>query len=136
MNITHNVIRDLLPLYADNAVSPDTRALVEEYLQLNPEVAKEVAELRAPVPASYFGADQRTELASLKATKRRLNMRGVWMGLGIFFSASVLGVYFDGEQMKWVWNSFPAGSIIAGMLGAFSWLLFGLSHRRTRAAGV
>ena len=30
--ITCDLIRDLIPLYADNAVSEDSRALVEEHL--------------------------------------------------------------------------------------------------------
>ncbi len=40
MNITRNVILDLLPLYLADEVSADTRALVEKYLEADPELAK------------------------------------------------------------------------------------------------
>lgn len=40
MEVTRNVIIDLLPLYMADEVSEDTRALVEEYLKSDPEVAK------------------------------------------------------------------------------------------------
>jgi hypothetical protein len=40
MEITRNVILDLLPLYLANEVSEDTRALVEQYLENDPELAE------------------------------------------------------------------------------------------------
>ena len=39
MMITRNVILDLLPLYFADEVNADTRILVEEYLDSNPEFA-------------------------------------------------------------------------------------------------
>ena len=59
MEITRNVILDLLPLYSANEVSADTRALVEKYLETDPELAKVAKQLTAmekpgdiPVPLS------------------------------------------------------------------------------------
>jgi anti-sigma factor RsiW len=40
MEITRDVILDLLPLYLADEVSADTRALVEKYLENDPELAK------------------------------------------------------------------------------------------------
>ena len=51
MEITRNVILDLLPLYAANEVSADTRALIEKYLETDPDlanVAKQLAALEKP----------------------------------------------------------------------------------------
>ena len=39
MNITRNVILDLLPMYLADEVSDDTRELVELYLKNDPELA-------------------------------------------------------------------------------------------------
>jgi len=59
MEITRNVILDLLPLYSANEVSADTRALVEEYLETDPELANIAKQLETmekpgdiPVPLS------------------------------------------------------------------------------------
>jgi len=40
MEITRNVIQDLLPLYLAGEASADTSALVEKYLETDPELAK------------------------------------------------------------------------------------------------
>ena len=40
MEVTRNVILDLLPLYLAGEVSPDSRKLVEKYLQTDPELAR------------------------------------------------------------------------------------------------
>jgi predicted anti-sigma-YlaC factor YlaD len=40
MEITRNIILDLLPLYLDGDASPDTQALVEKYLEADPEFAE------------------------------------------------------------------------------------------------
>ena len=40
MKITRNIILDLLPMYLADEVSTDTRALIEEYLKTDPELAK------------------------------------------------------------------------------------------------
>ncbi len=47
--ITCNVIRDLLPLYAEGEASADTQALVEEHLAVCPACAAQLEELKAPL---------------------------------------------------------------------------------------
>lgn len=46
-----NIIRDLLPLYAENMVSPDTAAFVEEHLKGCEACQKEYEEIREPQKA-------------------------------------------------------------------------------------
>ena len=51
MEITRNVILDLLPLYLADEVSADTRALVDKYLESDPQLAnlaKQSAEMEFP----------------------------------------------------------------------------------------
>ena len=57
MNITRNVILDLLPLYLADEVSADTKALVKEYLETDSELAnaaKKLTPLEKPekIPAA------------------------------------------------------------------------------------
>ena len=72
MEITRNVILDLLPLYSANEVSADTRALVEKYLETDPELANIAKQLTAmekpgdiPVPLS-----QDDEMKAYKKARR------------------------------------------------------------------
>jgi len=42
MNITKDVINDLLPVYLAGEASGDTRSLIEDYLRRDPEMAASV----------------------------------------------------------------------------------------------
>ena len=63
MNITKNVILDLLPLYLADEVSEDTRILVEKFLESDRELAslaKQSAALEIPgdIPVSLTDEDK------------------------------------------------------------------------------
>ena len=70
MEITRNVILDLLPMYLAGEVSPDTHTLVEKYLETDPELAnlankqKSVMGLPGNIPVPL------TEEDKLKAYKK------------------------------------------------------------------
>jgi len=70
MNITRNVILDLLPLYLAGEVSLDTRTLVEKYLEKDSELAelankqKSIMELPGNIPVPLSEEDK------LKAYKK------------------------------------------------------------------
>ena len=75
MNITRNVILDLLPLYVANEVSADTRALIEKYLETDSElanVAKQLATMEKPkdIPAPISQDDKM--IAYRKAKRRQI----------------------------------------------------------------
>lgn len=52
MNVSCNVIRDLLPLYAEKLTSPDSNQLVEEHLTDCPECSRQLSVMQkaAPMP--------------------------------------------------------------------------------------
>ena len=56
MKLSCDVIRDLLPLYADRAASADTAALVEEHLASCPACREELGRLGAALPAEPAGS--------------------------------------------------------------------------------
>jgi hypothetical protein len=74
MEITQNVILDLLPLYIADEVSDDSRALVEEYLKTDSEL-NEIAEqsrnldLSGEVPVPLTKEDQ---MEAYERAKREL----------------------------------------------------------------
>jgi anti-sigma factor RsiW len=94
--IERNVILDLLPLYLAGEASPDTRALVEEYLASDPELA-ETAELAAAmqqraaeIPVPIRVEDQ---VEAYREAQRRIQQRTlVWGALIAFGILSLLGL--------------------------------------------
>jgi hypothetical protein len=79
MEITRNVILDLLPLYSANEVSADTRALVEEYLKTDPElvnIAKQLETMEKPrdIPVPLSRDD---EMIAYKKARRRQNLYAI-----------------------------------------------------------
>lgn len=101
MNITRNVILDLLPLYLAEEVSEDTRALVEEYLKSDPELAnasKKLAPLEKPgdVPARI---SQDAEMRAYRKAKwmQLVIILGVAGAITIFLLIT-LAIFFLGSS--------------------------------------
>lgn len=95
MEVTRNVILDLLPLYMANEVSADTRALVEKYLETDPElanVAKQHAAMKIPgeIPVPLTEEDQ---METYRETKRLMSQRTIVLaGLIAFGVLALLGI--------------------------------------------
>ena len=95
MKVTRNVILDLLPLYLADEVSPETRALVEEYLETDPELAKLAEQSAAmdvpediPVPL-----DKEDRMETYREAKRQLQRLTLfWAALIAFAVLSLLGL--------------------------------------------
>jgi hypothetical protein len=93
MEITRNVILDLLPLYLANEVSADTRALVEKYLETDSElanVAKKLAPMEKPkdIPAPLSQDNQM--IAYKKARRRQFLFAIILAGVLSILAISVL----------------------------------------------
>lgn len=69
--VTCNVIRDLLPLYADDVLSEDTKALVNEHLAFCKNCQQEFMELKTPVALPDFQTAQTQDLEIIKGLRRK-----------------------------------------------------------------
>lgn len=73
MNVTREVVADLWPLYVDGHVSPDTKALVEEFLRGDPEwnrFLRRAGGSAGTLPMPAVQPDQ--EVAMLNRIKKRI----------------------------------------------------------------
>ena len=101
MEITRDVILDLLPLYQAGEASADTCALVEEYLQSDPELAKmarqastaDLSEVPSPLT-------QEDEMEALKKANQTVLTRTLVLAaiLAIVFLCTVL----PGALVAWM----------------------------------
>ena len=85
MKVTRNVIEDLLPLYLADEVSADTRTLVEEYLETDPELANMAqdlakTELPGDIPVPLTKEDQ---MEAYKEARRLMFLRTVILAITI-----------------------------------------------------
>jgi hypothetical protein len=90
MEITRNVILDLLPLYLADEVSTDTRTLIEQYLETDPELARvaersAALELAPDVPIPLTREDR---MEAYREAKRLMFLRNVI--LAIVISSTIL----------------------------------------------
>ena len=88
MEITRNVILDLLPLFLADEVSADTRALVKEYLETDPELADianqtETMELPQDIPIPLTKEDK---MEAYREAKRFIFLRTAILAISISFT--------------------------------------------------
>jgi len=101
MEITRNIILDLLPLYLANEVSADTRALVEKYLETDSElahVAKQLAAMEKPkdIPAPISQNDKMK--AYKKARRLKILYTIILAGVLSILLVTTLFVFFFGSS--------------------------------------
>lgn len=82
-----NVVRDILPLYAEDMVCGDTRELLEQHLEHCEACRAELAQMRKPA-----GIVPDTDTAPLEGLRRRLRHRRVQAGLFAAVLALLLAV--------------------------------------------
>ena len=101
MEVTRDVILDLLPLYMADEVSADTRALVEEYLESDPSLQEVVGRLttmnmtsEVPIPLT-----QEERMVALQEAKHKMHLRTVIVSAVVAFAflalmGAVLAMFF------------------------------------------
>jgi len=138
MKVSKETILDLLPLYLAGEASPATRALVEDYLAQDPELAQRVR--RSPVDdfshAGPLPVPPELELRTLRRTQRRIILLRWVFAWGLVFSLCALAfqISFSPFRLHLLIFDYPAevGACLA--LGVGFWILYFLLRARLRAA--
>ena len=134
MNVTKEIINDLIPLYVANECSADTRALVEEYLQRNPQQAEELRRIMTTsVPQAVPSARNLDEVRSFREARRRLRRRSWLMAFAIFFSLAPFSFFATGERTWWLLRDAPASAVVYASLGVVCWIIYAVERSRSRS---
>jgi ferric-dicitrate binding protein FerR (iron transport regulator) len=134
MNVTKDIINDLMPLYAAQECSADTRALVEEYLQQNPHQAEELRLIMStPLPGAVPPARNLEETRSFKEARRRLRRRNWLMALAIFFSLAPASFLYTEGHLWWLMRDAPGTALVYVELSLVFWILYFVNRRRSRS---
>jgi hypothetical protein len=129
MNVTRDVMTDLLPVYFSDEASEDTKRLMEEYFRENPDFERiarravtPLEELRSAAPV-LPEADR--EKQDLEWIREELFRRRLAFSLALLFTlAPFLTVYRNGH-LVWtaILNDFWGLAFYCWSLGALCWLL-------------
>jgi hypothetical protein len=143
MNVSREVILDLLPVYLAGEASPATKALVEEYLKQDAELAQRIrlqwVENFAKAAPTDLPPD--LELRSLKRTRSLLTWQRWILGFAIFFSAMSLSNEFSFEngrfrEFHFLLRDYPVQFGVCLALGIVLWIVYFAIRRRLRTTAV
>ena len=138
MNITREIVKDLLPLYAAGEASGESRAAVEEWLRTDPDLARVVGELRdefALPPAT--GMSQTSGQAVLAQTKALLRRRSWLLAVALLFTGIPLSFAWDSSGLRFfMLRDAPLISSISLAMAVGLWIAFGAVTRRLRVTGL
>ena len=134
MNVTKDIINDLIPLYVANECSADTRTLVEEYLQQHPEEAVELQRIiNTAVPDAVPLAKNLDEVRAFREARRRLRLRSSVMALAIFFSLVPMSSFVDDRRSWWMLRDAPGAALIYAVIGVVFWIIYAVDRSRSKS---
>lgn len=139
MNITRDVIADLYPVYQSGEASPETRALVEEFLSNDPEFARRLQDSThaALLAAAHAPLPREHQIETLRRTRELVRRRSWFLALGIFFTALPFSAVFAGGRFTFVlWRDAPAVAAIGWLAAVVCWLAFVRGSHRLRHSGL
>ena len=134
MNVTRDVITDLLPLYFSGEASDDSRTMVEEFFRQDPEfahLAHRLSNVREKLVRDVAAPEAAIEKRALKKTREMLQARNLWAGFGIAYMLCPLltlrhhsrwwVMLFDQPQMAFAF--FMIGVLFVMLAGVFAFKL-------------
>lgn len=138
MQVTHDVLVDLLPLYVSGEGSADTHQLVEEHIARDAALARLAnamrAELNVPATVPSPLADQQTN--ALERTRKLLRRRQWTLALALFFTFLPLTFAWSGSELTfWMVRDEP-GSRLFWIGAAYLWFQYYQLQRRLRPSNL
>jgi hypothetical protein len=120
--ITRDVITDLWPLFEAGEASRDTRALVKEFLDGDPVLARQLqAQSAEPLPPAAIPAlPPDREAQALKQTRKILHGQDWLMLLAFIFSGLAFGRIVSDTS----WDVSPRNFIITAAIAGVFWIAY------------
>jgi hypothetical protein len=141
MNITREVVTDLLPIYFSGEASSDTKLLVEEYFHENPDFERMARSAGTPLEtlrtAPSVTAGSEKEKRDLESVRCGLDRRKWLFGLSLFLTLSPLSFYFThGHLFSLIGPDALWEAAFDWSMAALFWFLYFAQPRRRAASLV
>ena len=126
MNVTRDVIYDLLPAYFAGEASGDTRALIDEFFAHDPEFGRMAARfqklMKERPQGEQMDAEAEREKRTLERTKARVNLRlaaFMWalgaafaIGIAMLVPNAALSLRHPGVIIGFVFGAMALGTVL------------------------
>lgn len=143
MEVTRNIIQDLLPLYLADEVCPETRALVEEFLTRDTTLGAEVERLKSDsLKPILTGGNIMTlpkdhDVQTLERTRSTIAQRSWNLGLAVAFTLMPLSFIFDKGHLQWMMaRDIPSMAMASWAAAIGFWVGYIIHNRRLRSTGL
>ncbi|HKV29115.1 MAG TPA: hypothetical protein VJN90_12665 [Candidatus Acidoferrales bacterium] len=129
MNITREVVTDLLPVYFSGEASADTRRFVEEYFRENPEFERMARSAAKPLESlrtvTTVAPDAEKEKRDLECVRSQLWRRKAIFGVALFFTLAPLSFVYSKGHIVWMMaRNEPWNAGFYWSFGAFLWVVY------------
>jgi len=137
-NVTREIVKDLLPLYVAGEASEDSRAVVEEWLRGDPELARLATALRVDESAPPEGAlSPPGGQAALATTKALLRRRSWLLAMALLSTGLPLSFVFDKHGLRFfMLRDAPLAASAIWIAAVGLWIGFAVLARRLRVTGL
>jgi hypothetical protein len=140
MDVTRDVILDLLPLYLAGEASPATRALIDRYLKDHPDVAERVRRVsEEPLTAlPPVSPPPDLEMRTLRRTMRLMNWQHRLFALALWLTGAPLMAVISVQQghfnVHFLMRDYPTQLWVCAQLAAICWIIYFVirHHLRTK----
>lgn len=136
MNVSRDVVIDLIPVYLSGEASSDTQALVKAYAEKDAVVKAMLENSDLPQLAEGQTNQPIKEMETLKMTKTMLNLRSWAMGAAIFFTLAPLSFFQNHEYSWWMVRDAPQSAAVYAALAVIAWVAYFFLRIRTRVTGL
>lgn len=139
MNVTDEVMNDLLTVYLAGEASADTKALLESHARHDAAFASRLEAARAlsPIRIPHGGPPSDLELRTLTETRRFIFLRTMLWAAGISFTLLPLVFTFDRRGVEFLVLGRHTGLMWSfWSLAAAAWTACYAMHRQVRRAGL
>jgi anti-sigma factor RsiW len=137
VNITRDIVKDLIPVYLAGDASADTRALVESWLKTDPELEGDVQAARGTSLGLPETPAPTAEKQALDATRQLLKTRTSTLAVALIFTVLPLTFAFRGTTLTFVLiRDAPVIGIAWWITAAIMWTWHVRIRRRLRVSGL
>lgn len=133
MNVTSNVVKDLLTVYLAGEAHADTRELVEEWLRDDPDLARQVERARRASLPAVAVPPPTAEKQALDRARRRWRIRWIVLGTAVYFTTLPLSVTFNRSGFQGLLIDNWPERIVVLVVAAALWAVY--ARLRWRSAG-